>query len=256
MHLALRELRDEFCSPVTLAALAGVAIVVGISGPFGTLEALPLILRLAYWGFVVPLTYGAGFLGTLALQPYLPGGPRALRCAISAFGAAVPVALVLALLHSALGVPLGQAGEIALGFVAVYVICLVIDCLGAVLQSASPAAQPFDPAPKTPALLLRLPIEKRGTLLAISAQDHYITVITTKGQEMVLMRLVDAMTEAAPLRGVQIHRSHWVALFGVTRVTRSGDGALAHLANGHTLPIARSRLKAARQAGLLPRKAN
>lgn len=255
MHLALRELRDEFCSPVTLAALAGVAVVVGISGPFGTLEAFALIPRLAYWGFVVPLTYGAGFLGTLALNPYLPKGPRALRCAISAFGAAVPVALVLALLHSALGVPLGQSGEIALGFAAVYVICLVIDCLAAVMQSGAPASPLGDPA-KAPALLLRLPIEKRGALLAISAQDHYITVYTTKGQEMVLMRLSDAITEVAPVRGVQIHRSHWVAASAVTQVTRSGDGALAHLANGQTLPIARTRLKAARQAGLLPQKAN
>ena len=253
MQLALRDLRDEFSHPPTLAALAGVAVVVGISGPFGTLDAFSLLPRMAYWALVVPLTYSAGFLGTRAAHPYLPRGPRALRIALAALGSAIAVALVLGVLNTGLGLNLGGARDLALGFAAVYVICLVIEAVGVVLQSQS---QPLTSTAQTPALLSRLPLEKRGALLAITAEDHYITVITTKGREMLLMRLSDAMAEAAPVTGLQIHRSHWVALAGVVSVARLGDGAEALLINGDRLPIARARMNDARAAGLLPRKGN
>ena len=251
LQLALRDLRGEFSHPVTLAALAGIAVVLGISGPFGTLEAFTLLPRLAYWAVVVPLTYAAGFLGTRAAHPYLPKGPRALRIALAALGSAIAVAAVLLVLNAALGINYGSPAKFALGFAAVYVICLVIETVGFVLQSQGKVTQVEN---HLPALLLRLPLEKRGALLAISAQDHYITVITSKGREMLLMRLADAITEAAPVMGLQIHRSHWVALAAVVKVARVGDGAEATLTNGDALPIARARMTAARAAGLLPRK--
>ena len=260
LQLALRDLRGEFSHPVTLAALAGVAVVVGISGPFGTLDAFSLLPRLGYWALVVPLTYGAGFLGTLAMRPYLPRGPRALtialRAALAALGSAIAVALVLGILNTGLGLNLGGARDLALGFAAVYVICLVIETVGTMLHTHAATAGIAGTAPKTPALLSRLPLEKRGTLLAITAEDHYIIIITTKGREMLLMRLADAMHEAAPISGLQIHRSHWVALAGVASVARLGDGAEALLINGDRLPIARARMNDARAAGLLPRKGN
>lgn len=252
LHLALRKLREEFSHPVTLAALAGVAVVVGISGPFGTLDRFALLPRLAYWGAVVPLTYAAGFMGTLAVQPHLPQTPRPLRIALAALGSAVMVALVLGLLNMALAIPIGGAGEVLLGFGAVYIICLVIEAVGQVLRAHKPVAQ-GDAG--TPALLSRLPVEKRGAILALSAQDHYTTVITTAGREMVLIRLADAMAEAQPTKGLQIHRSHWVALAAVGAVLRSGDGGEVQLTNGARLPIARTRMADLRAAGLLPRKA-
>ncbi len=250
MQLALRDLRAEFSHPVTLAALTGVAVVVGISGPFGTLQAWPLIPRMGYWAVVVPLTYGAGFLGTRAVHPHLPRGPRALRIVLAAFGSALMVALVLGVLNTGLGLNLGGARDMALGFAAVYTICLVIEGVGTVLQSQRPQTARTD----TPALLARLPLDKRGLLLAITAEDHYITVITTKGREMLLMRLADAIAEAAPVAGLHIHRSHWVALAAVVKVVRSGDGAEVTLSNGDVLPVARARMASARAAGLLPRK--
>ncbi len=251
VQLALRDLRDEFSHPPTLAALAGVAVVVGVSGPFGTLDAFSLLPRLAYWALVVPLTYGAGFLGTMAMRPYMPRGPRGVRIALAAFGSAIAVALVLGVLNTGLGLDLGGARDLALGFGAVYVICFVVEAVGVVLQS-----QKQDSTARNPALLFRLPLEKRGALLAVTAEDHYIIVITTKGREMLLMRLADAMREVAPIAGLQIHRSHWVAMAGVISVARVGDGAEALLINGDRLPIARARMNDARAAGLLPHKGN
>ena len=261
LHLALRELRGEFSHPVTLAALSGVAVILGISGPFGTIESFALLPRLGYWALVVPTTYGAGFLGTRIAHPYLPRGPRALRIALAALGSAIAVTLVLGVLNAGLGLSLGGPRDLALGFAAVYVICLVIEAVGSVLQTharaaAATAQTSAQPTAQAPALLARLPLEKRGALLALSAEDHYITVVTTRGRDMLLLRLADAIAESAPVAGVQIHRSHWVALAGVASVTRMKEGAEAMLINGDRLPIARARMNAARAAGLLPRKGN
>jgi DNA-binding LytR/AlgR family response regulator len=257
-HLALRELQGALAQPVTLAALAGVAVIVGISGPFDTLRALPLPARMAYWAAVVPLTYAAGFLGTVLTRPYLPARPRALHRALAALGAALPVTLTLAAINGALGILPDTWAQATLGVGAVYVICLVIEGVGAAMAQGDEqgSTQGLGPTAQTapPALLARLPIDKRGAIWAISAQDHYITVITAKGRAMLLMRLADAIAEAAPTAGVQIHRSHWVALAGVARAHSLGDGGEVVLHDSATLPIARARMKAARSAQLLPRK--
>ncbi len=250
MQLALRDLRDEFSRVKVLAALAGVAVVVGISGPFGTLEAFSLLPRMAYWAAVVPLTYGAGFLGTHLATPFLPRRPLAARIALAALGSALMVALVLGALNLGLGLDLGGTRDFALGFVAVYIICLVIEALAQVMRRQTPAEQASAP----PAILLRLPLTKRGALLALTAEDHYTTVITTKGREMLLIRLADAIAETAPVAGLQIHRSHWVALGQVAQATGGSDGGEVVLTNGDVLPIARARMMDARKIGLLPHK--
>jgi hypothetical protein len=206
--------------------------------------------RMAYWALVVPATYAAGFVGSNLVHPYLPSGPRSIRIALAALGSAMAVGVVLAALNSAVGIGLGGAGNLALGFGAVYIICVVIEAVGFVLATSQPRAQ----MPAPPAILARLPLHKRGAVLALCAQDHYTTIITTKGREMVLIRLADAIAECAPLQGLQIHRSHWVALSAVQSATRAGDGAEITLTSGDVLPLARARMPQARAAGLLPRK--
>ena len=87
LQLTLRELRGNFQQPVTLAALAAVAVVVGISGPFDTINAFALPQRLAYWAVVVPITYAAGFWGSLLVGPVVRNQRIALRIAGRSFGA-------------------------------------------------------------------------------------------------------------------------------------------------------------------------
>jgi hypothetical protein len=255
LQLALRELRHKFRQPVTLAALLGIAVVVGMSGPFGTLDKFALPQRMAYWGLVVPMTYAAGFTGTVLITPYLPLGPKALRMALAALGAAVMVSAVLGILNTGLQLQTLHPRDLAMGFAAVYVICLVIEVVGSVMAMQRRAAEPAINAPPTPPLLLRLPVEKRGAILALSAQDHYTTVITDMGKTLLLIRLGDAIAACGALRGVQIHRSHWVALDGVARVIRSADGAEVELRNGERLPVARTRWADLRATGLVAQTA-
>lgn len=251
LHLALREWRGVFANRLTLAVLAGVALVLGVSGPFGTLDSLPLLPRLAYWGAVVPLTYAAGSLGSRLVHPALPRGPRALRIALAAAGSTALVAPVLALVHLTYGLPFGGGGQIALLGAAIYVICVVVETLGYLIaqQRASAAAAP---APIPPAILQRIALDKRAPLVALSAEDHYVRIRTRKGESMALMRLSDAIAQTAPIQGLQVHRAHWVALDAVQGARRRGDGAILQMVCGADIPVSRAHLPKIKHAGLLP----
>jgi hypothetical protein len=88
---------------------------------------------------------------------------------------------------------------------------LVTVAVHLVLRAMMPAAQTAPPAETDPDVFARrLPIEVRGPLVRIEAQDHYLYMVIARGNTMVLMRLGDAISELSG-QGVQVHRSHWVA---------------------------------------------
>ena len=58
----------------------------------------------------------------------------------------------------------------------------------------------------------RLPPKLKGAVIyAVSAEDHYLRLHTSKGSDLILMRMGDAITELDGLEGAQTHRSWWVA---------------------------------------------
>jgi DNA-binding LytR/AlgR family response regulator len=117
--------------------------------------------------------------------------------------------------------------------------------------AAAPARSEHSPAPLPPAILERVPLPQRGKLIALIVEDHYVDIVTDKGKTLVLMRLADAIREAAPVLGLQVHRSHWVALDAVLRTQRSEGKIVIELANGMKLPVSRGYLPAAKEAGLV-----
>jgi DNA-binding LytR/AlgR family response regulator len=108
-------------------------------------------------------------------------------------------------------------------------------------------------APQPPALLARLTLDKRGPLVSLTATDHYTEVTTTRGRDLILIRLADAIAEAAPTPGLRVHRSHWVARDHIAAVRRRDAGAEVTLSDGRVIPVSRGNLPALREAGLLPR---
>ena len=110
-------------------------------------------------------------------------------------------------------------------------------------------SEPIVP-PAPPPIFERVPLPQRGKLLALLVEDHYVDIVTDKGKTLVLMRLADAIRETAPIAGLQIHRSHWVARDAVVKVHRSEGKLILELSNGLKLPVSRGYLPAAKEAGL------
>ncbi len=258
--LAMREVRAHLCAPVVLAVQAGVALVLGLSGPFGTLDGMSAALRFPYWAGIVFGTYALGtaiaVLGIDRLDQgsRLPVTLRVLRAGgLVGMGALAFLAAWSLPFFGLSGLAVPLQATVLPGVLTVSVLIMGLRALW-----PTPPAVPSQPPP----LLRRLPLEKRGALVALTATDHYVEVITDRGRELVLMRLADAMAEAAPVPGLQVHRSHWVALDRVRAVQRRGDGAVLELdagkvgegGEGLAIPVSRRHMGAIRDAGLMPAK--
>jgi len=59
--------------------------------------------------------------------------------------------------------------------------------------------------------LRRIPHHIVGDLLCLRTEDHYLRIHTSAGQDLILFRLKDALSELAGADGMQVHRSYWVA---------------------------------------------
>ena len=82
-------------------------------------------------------------------------------------------------------------------------------------------------------------------LIYIKSEDHYLEVHTTIGSSLVKMRFSDAVAELGE-RGIQIHRSYWVATSHVTRSVRSGKRTVLRLTGDHKVPVSVTHLLAVR----------
>ena len=120
-------------------------------------------------------------------------------------------------------------------------------------QSAQSAPAPMQAV--QPTILDRIPLDKRGPLVALSVEDHYVRVQTVKGEELILMRLSDAIKEVGMILGAKVHRSHWVAFEHVTAARREADRAILTLTTGRDIPVSRANLAKIKEAGLLPERA-
>ncbi len=258
LQIALREMQKRVVSPLALGGMAVAIMVLTVAGPFGTFADFDLPKRFAYWAVVVASTYvlGEGLITFVSelLRPALPAyWPRLLLAALLG---SVPIALVVIL--TGMGFYQKVSAEMVLSqffYVAVVTLTIAV-VLGIIGQTArqaqaAPAVAVMEDAPpRRPAILDRVPAPQRGELLALIVEDHYVDIVTSRGKTLVLMRLADAIREAEPVEGLQIHRSHWVARSAVTRAVRVEGKLLLELSNGLRLPVSRSALAEVKAAGL------
>jgi hypothetical protein len=95
-----------------------------------------------------------------------------------------------------------------------------------------------------------VPLHLGQELVALQAEDHYVRVVTDKGNALIRYRFSDALDEVRNVEGVQVHRSHWVAIRAISRVRSEGKGHTLCLHNGSEVPVSRSNLGVLRVAGL------
>lgn len=266
LQLALRELQRELTSPRTYLLLGLVIIVVTIAGPFGTFAEFALLPRLAYWAAVILTSFLTGTAaGTVVKHALIRRGWTQLQrlplvgVAVG-LAASVPVTLISLVVFG----PDQMSGPmlanlifygLVFGMVTTTAVMLVTG--GERSRTNVPVADladagPANVSPLEPRLLRRLPLAKRGALISLSVEDHYVTVVTSKGREMVLLRLTDAIGEAEPIKGLRIHRSHWVAQDAIRAVLRVEGRLEVETVLGDRLPVSRGYAAEVKAAGLLP----
>jgi hypothetical protein len=270
LQLALREMQAASTNRFSRIGMILVTVLLAVSGPFGTFQSFNLGQRFGYWAVMV---VAGNLVGQAAATYFLEVlreqiTQRWPRVIVSGLLASLPVSIVVLVVNGVAYQHVDVESSLMIWLYATIVtlaIVVMFVTLSELMRSPAPvspetaapppAAAPVrpepSPAPPPPAILERVPLPQRGKLIALIVEDHYVDIVTDKGKTLVLMRLADAIREAAPVPGLQIHRSHWVALDAVLRTQRSEGKVLLELANGMKLPVSRGYLPAAKEAGLV-----
>ncbi len=238
------------------AGLLALGLVLGVAGPYGTADTVPLGLRVLYWLTIV-LTTGTfgfvmGFIGCDLLHAM--GLHKLIAGPLSGAITGLPVSGIVFSVNAVLLNPGDLAmndGPLVLSIIAVSAIISLATTIAFFLAPPATAAAPLVQSQR-PRLLDRLPQDIHAPLVALSATDHYTEVTTTLGTTRILLRLSDAIAEAAPTPGLQIHRSHWVGLDHIAGARRDGPRAIVTLADGSERPASRRSLHLLEELGFLP----
>lgn len=92
--------------------------------------------------------------------------------------------------------------------------------------------------------LALLPVGKRGDLISVSADDHYIQVASTNGISHIRLNFCNALDLLKDASGLQVHRSHWVSLKAIEDLWTEANGkTIIRLVDETEIPVARSRIK-------------
>lgn len=249
---------------MTYVLLTFAALILTVVGAFDTDEQIIFVPRFVYWWIMAVATYSAGILcGGLVHELLRPLDNEPLEVVGGSVTTGVAVVATALSIHTlALGWNGYSGTELAILAAEIFAVAVATHVVlwFAWFRSlpSGPAHQPQEDTtveqtdePQMPALMERLPDETLAPLVALSAEDHYVRVQTTVGEELLLMRLGDAIREAKPVPGLKVHRSHWIALDAVVSAERRSDGALLTMSHGREIPVSRRYLPNVRQAGLL-----
>lgn len=96
-----------------------------------------------------------------------------------------------------------------------------------------------------PRFLSLTPINNIADIVSMSAQLHYLEILTVNDKFLILYSLATAIEEMPKGIGIQTHRSHWVAFNHIKKVNKEGrQGEVVTLAETK-VPISRSKLNEA-----------
>lgn len=234
----LKAVRNNLLSLLITPILAG--FVLTILAPLGT-HNFTFAGRAFYWiGLCLAGGFGAGVFDLVNNKFKVTSNIWLIALAHSIFSTAAVAAFMFSLF---------EASTLPSAFVTlfyIWVIAIVISCIGALIKSRKMP----EVIEAHPALYDRLPPKLRSAdIYAITSEDHYIRVYTSAGENMILMRLSDAIKETAPLPGLAPHRSWWVGEAGVESTKRKDGKTILTLKNGTIVPVSRSGAKTVKDAG-------
>jgi hypothetical protein len=254
---AIREARiagrfwRDWARNLGIGAAAGVFLA--IIGAAGTGEA-PLGERLLYWTPLMTLGVPVGGGVAMLMMRLLPARANVwLLGALTTLGiAAISGGFIL--WYTSLFWNTDVNAAALPGFLAA-LLAISAGMTAIMIAANRPGAvthAPSQGAPQPVRFLERLPAKLKGAALyAVSAEDHYLRLHTSKGSDLILMRLGDAIAELDGLEGAQTHRSWWVARDAVESTRRDGERVTLVLKGGAEAPVSRPNVRALREAGWL-----
>jgi len=91
-------------------------------------------------------------------------------------------------------------------------------------------------------LELSIPVQIRGKLISLSAQDQLVKITTDRGQHLIRESFTKAIRRIQKTEGIQVHRSHWVAKLAMRKIDQQSGRNAVLLANGQRIPVSESKV--------------
>ncbi|HEY1752276.1 MAG TPA: LytTR family DNA-binding domain-containing protein [Caulobacteraceae bacterium] len=232
-------------APRVLLMCAALALVMAISGAAGSVHN-----AVAWFAEAI----AGGLCGLAASRWIVPRSwfsGRMLAAMLAVAAIITPPITAVALAFNVLPAHRAVTWPMIAGIApSVFGVALVMTGLAFLLRPHSTQTRAAPQGAPPPKFLARLPAKLAGAeLFAVEAEDHYLRLHTSQGQDLILMRLGDAIDELEGLEGAQTHRSWWVAKAAVASAEKLDGRAVLTLKDGAEVPVSRGFAKALRSAG-------
>ena len=251
IEIVFRMVFGAMFTPRILAIWIILCVVAVAASPFGTFTSMRFSQRLIYWVSVVTMSFVLGFGGHGLAVIVGPRRDAAGRFFLEGLFAALLISTAVwgigripyfAAAGANLSYRLALAYVLLVTIAVVGIRAIVVQAFGA----PSLAAMRFQPR-----LAERLS-EGMGTwILSLSVTDHSVCVSTDRGQEVIRMRLTDAIGEMEGVEGFRVHRSHWVARDAIRGHDAAQGRVFLELVNGARVPVSRTYRGALEEAGII-----
>lgn len=252
LQFTLREMHAMLQSRRLWMTFLAVLAIFILTGPFGTSETMGFADRLLYWTIVQAGAWMLAISFSVIAKTILAGhiDNMLTRMMIGSLTAALPIGLLLAITNQIFyGKEMGLT-PVLKSSLSSLPLCAIF-CLLSYLTTRQSFEKVADAETDTKAnadrdvkgiipLLERLPPQKRGELLRLSVQDHYTQIVTTRGQQLVLLRFADALKELGQTAGLQVHRSHWIADADFVSLRKQAGRLHVMTRDGSEIPVSRS----------------
>ena len=229
-----------------LTISVAAAIFMSVVEAFGS-GRVGFLTRLGYWLF---LTLSGWLWGAFVSRFFFrrPFGSLGTwwRVVIASLALSLPFTVVVALASMLVMGSHFDLADIPALIVSVMTVSVVMIAINVLVDRQSVTSASNEPAK----FLERLPLKLRGgEVWAVEAEDHYLRLHTSKGQDLILMRLADAISELEGIEGAQVHRSWWVARDAIADARRGDGRATLTLKDGAEAPVSRTYARLLRERG-------
>lgn len=256
LQLTLRRWVEVLSSRNFYLVFVIVVICSAAIGPFGTYDRMELLHRLGFWTAAHVVCWALGLLLIPPLRYYFEslGLSRFVSFLISSGTANLIIGPVFAALliwqtSRELSISSGVQNLLLAAPLVGAITYVVISLTGlngfgreqtAGSEQSASSNVPIWADPINCIVQQKLSAQNKGVILAMVAQDHYVDVVTDKGNELLLMRLGDAIEFCDDDNSLQIHRSAWVSRPGVFKIQKDGRNTKVIMPDGRHLPVSRS----------------
>ena len=237
-----RQIPENFLRPSWkgLVVLCVLAAFLTFTGVYDAVKALPIWWGWAYWMLTLVVGCLVGY-GTISGLHQLRASVAAQYSAALLTSTAAVTAVIIALQFQ--NIPEFSFKLVPPLFLQVFVISMTVFVIGIMLDRAFGTSTNLPGSLSNPVkhFLEHLPMKYRDAeLYAISSEDHYLRVYTSEGEELILMRLSDAVHALRDADGLQTHRSWWVGKAGISEVKRDNGKVEILLKSGTLAPVSRT----------------